>query len=151
MAFVTNSQLLLSKRMFDCRRIAIPIQRTLFLGAIHGQQLWVKFWILADGFNYYISNVELYAGKGDSRTTTLGGQVVMRLVIQLYGSGRNITRNNFFTILQLPQRLEIKQLFLVSTIRAHRREAPFRCAVKKTIRIVQLCLHNRRFDTVGAI
>lgn len=84
----------------------------------------LKFWILADSFSYYISNVELYTGKDDSRTTALGEHVVMKMATHLYGSGRNITCDNFFTSLQLSRRLETKQLSMVGTIRSHRREVP---------------------------
>lgn len=49
----------------------------------------------------------------------------MKLTTHLYGSGRNITCDNFFTSLQLSRRLMAQQLSLVGTIRGHRREVPF--------------------------
>ena len=84
----------------------------------------LKFWILADSSNYYISNIDLYTGKEDSRTRPLGEHVVMKLSEHLFGSGRNITCDNFFTSLQLSRELAKKQLTLVGTIRSHRREVP---------------------------
>ena len=127
-SFVTNSQLCYVHN--DC--VTIDEQLYPFKGRCSLVQYMpskpskygLKFWILADSFSYYISNVDLYTGKDDSRTTALGEHVVMKLSTHLYGSGRNITCDNFFTSLQLSRRLQTKQLSLVGTIRAHRREIP---------------------------
>lgn len=127
-AFVTNSQLCYVHN--EC--VTVDEQLYPFKGRCSLVQYMpskpskygLKFWILADSSNYYISNVELYTGKDDSRTTALGEHVVMKLATHLYGSGRNITCDNFFTSLQLSRRLATKQLSLVGTIRAHRREVP---------------------------
>lgn len=84
----------------------------------------LKFWILADGKNYYISNIELYTGKDDTRTTDLGMHVVLKLVKHIHFTGRNITTDNFFTSLKLARELKSKNLSLVGTLRGNRRELP---------------------------
>lgn len=84
----------------------------------------LKFWVLADSVTYYISNFELYTGKDDSRTVALGEHVVMKMTSHIYGTGRNVTCDNFFTSLHLARELTKKRLTLVGTIRSHRREVP---------------------------
>ena len=56
----------------------------------------LKFWLLADASSYYVSNLQMYTGKDESRAEELGMHVVHSLTSHLYGTGRNITCDNFF-------------------------------------------------------
>ena len=84
----------------------------------------LKFWILADAKNYYISSIELYTSKDETRTTDLRMHVVLKLAKHIYNTGRNITTDNFFTSLKLARELKSKKLSLVGTLRGNRREIP---------------------------
>jgi hypothetical protein len=85
----------------------------------------LKFWILCDAETYYCSHIILYTGKDDSRgDTSLGEHVVMSLSGHLFGTGRNITCDNFFTSLSLARSVSAKDLNLVGTVRGNRREVP---------------------------
>lgn len=85
----------------------------------------LKHWLLCDAHTYYCSNIVLYTGKDSSRgDTSLGEHVVMTMCTHLYGSGRNVTCDNFFTSLSLARSLENKSLTIVGTVRGIRREVP---------------------------
>jgi hypothetical protein len=85
----------------------------------------LKFWLLCDADTYYCSNIILYTGKDESRKdVSLGEHVVMSLCTHLYGSGRNITCDNFFTSISLARSLAKKSLTLVGTMRSTLREVP---------------------------
>jgi hypothetical protein len=84
----------------------------------------LKFWLLADANNYYVSNIEMYTGKDETRTQELGMHIVLNLTSHLHGSGRNVTCDNFFTSLKLVRELALKKMSLVGTIRNNRREVP---------------------------
>lgn len=85
----------------------------------------LKFWLLCDSTHYFCYNLHLYTGKEDRpKEVGLGEHVVFELAQFLFGSGRNITTDNFFTSLALARKLKTKQLTLVGTVRHSRREIP---------------------------
>jgi hypothetical protein len=85
----------------------------------------LKFWLLCDSTHYFCYNLHLYIGKEDRpKDVGLGEHVVLELARFLFGSGRNITTDNFFTSLALARQLKSKQLTLVGTVRNNRREVP---------------------------
>lgn len=55
----------------------------------------------------------------------------MRLAESIYGSGKNITPDNWFTSLKLVQDLERRKVSYVGTIRKNKREVPFSFVVAK--------------------
>jgi hypothetical protein len=67
----------------------------------------------------------VYTGKeGDKAETNQGQRVVKDITKPLYGSGRNVTTDNFFTSYELAQFLLTKNLTLLGTVRKNKRELP---------------------------
>lgn len=85
----------------------------------------LKSWCLNDCETAYCWNIIMYTGKGEEREGPLGEHVVLSLAKNLYNTGLNVTSDNFFTSLQLANKLLEQNLTLLGTIRAHRREIPF--------------------------
>lgn len=76
---------------------------------------------------FYSYNMEIYAGKqneGPFCISNKASDVVKRLVEPLFGTGRNITADNWFTQVSLLNELKQKKLSYVGTIRKNRRELP---------------------------
>lgn len=85
----------------------------------------IKVWSLCDCGTSYVSNMQVYLGKqGDSPEQKQGERVVKDLSVRLFGSGRNITTDNFFTSYNLAQFLLTKKLTLLGTVRKNRKEVP---------------------------
>lgn len=86
----------------------------------------LKFWLCCDSETFYVYNLEMYTGKDDAadQTVSLGERVVRHLSSPLWGSGRNVTTDNFFTCIRLARFLHTKQMTLVGTMKANRREVP---------------------------
>ena len=66
-----------------------------------------------DTKTYYIYNLEVYAGKQPERPYNMSNKpadVVKRMCESLYGSGQNITTDNWFTNLNLVKELKEKAL-----------------------------------------
>lgn len=86
----------------------------------------IKFWAICDSETSYAWKMNIYTGKaaGEERTVKLGEKVVKDLVIEIEGSGRNITCDNFFTSYSLGEYLLSKRLTLVGTIRRNKPELP---------------------------
>lgn len=85
----------------------------------------IKVWSLCDCGTNYVCNLQVYLGKeGESAEQRQGERVVKDLTLRLYGSGRNVTTDNFFTSYNLAQFLLTKQLTLLGTVRKNRREVP---------------------------
>jgi hypothetical protein len=86
----------------------------------------LKFWLACDSDNYYCCNIQFYCGKNDDRDAgvPLGEHVVLTLTESLRHSGRNVTCDNFFTSLSLAEKLHSRNMTIVGTLRANRRELP---------------------------
>jgi len=84
----------------------------------------IKFWILAELNSKYCLNLKPYLGKDEERVTSLGTHVVMTLMEPYFGRGYNVTMDNFFTSVELAQKLLDKRTSLVGTLRLNRREIP---------------------------
>lgn len=86
----------------------------------------LKFWLACDSDNYFCCNLQFYCGREEDRQpgVSLGEQIVLSLTEPLTGSGRNITCDNFFTSLSLARKLHQRNMTLVGTVRANRRELP---------------------------
>jgi hypothetical protein len=86
----------------------------------------LKFWAVCDSQNYYCWNLRFYMGKEDDRDmqVSYGEYITMHMLQGLYGSGRNVTCDNFFTSLNLSKRLFQNGITMVGTVRASRRDIP---------------------------
>lgn len=87
----------------------------------------IKIFSLVDAKMFYSYNLEIYAGKQNEGAFSVSNKapdVVKRLAEPLFGSGRNITADNWFTQLSLVNELKEKKLSYVGTIRKNRKELP---------------------------
>lgn len=117
------------------QNVAVDVQLPAFRGSCGFRQYipskptkyGLKIFCPSDAKLFYTSNMELYCGQqpeGPYRQNNSAEAVVLRLAEPIYGSGRNITADNWFTRLSLVQELEKKKLSYVGTIRKNRREIP---------------------------
>ncbi|XP_071054434.1 piggyBac transposable element-derived protein 4-like [Onthophagus taurus] len=85
----------------------------------------IKIWTLCDATTVYCCNLEVYLGKkGGSAEQNQGPRVVKTLANHWYGSGRNITTDNFFTDLTLAEERLKEKLTLIGTMRKNRKDLP---------------------------
>lgn len=87
----------------------------------------IKIWSLCDNGTHYLCNCQVYTGKdahADGPEKQQGARVVKDLVSYLYGSGGNVTMDNFFTSYTLGQQLLVNNMTLLGTVRKNRREVP---------------------------
>ena len=86
----------------------------------------IKIWAICDSISHYLLKMDVYKGReiGEPRETNLGSKVVLKLSEPFQKSGRNITRDNFFTNLELRRKLLKQNLNIVGTIRKNRKELP---------------------------
>ena len=85
----------------------------------------IKVWSMCDNGTNYVCNLQVYLGKvGDSPEQQQGARVVRDLARTIYGTGRNITTDNFFTGHALGKFLLEKNLTLLGTMRKNRKELP---------------------------
>ena len=85
----------------------------------------LKFWACVDSENHYVCNMQPYIGQqGGQRERELGSRVVKDLVAPYFGTGRNVTADNFFVSKDLAEQLLTQKMTLVGTIKGNRREVP---------------------------
>lgn len=85
----------------------------------------MKIWIVADCTTAYCGYMQAYLGKvGDTAEKGQGARVVKDLCQHLYGSGRNVTMDNFFTNYGLAQELLQNQLTVIGTLRKNNAVIP---------------------------
>ena len=81
--------------------------------------------MISDAEMCYALNSQVYLGKeGNVAEVGQGQRVVEELSQPYHGSGRNITCDNFFTSVPIAKSMLEKNLTLVGTIRANKRELP---------------------------
>ena len=86
----------------------------------------LKIWLCVDVDSHYVFNAFPYLGRQptEKRQTQIGAKVVLELLKPLYGSGRNVTMDNFFTTVLLAKELQAKNLSLIGTLRKNKPEIP---------------------------
>ena len=85
----------------------------------------IKIWPMCDNGTNYICNLQAYLGKvGSAVERHQGARVVADLAEPLFGSGRNITIDNFFTSYALGQTMLSKNPTILGTIRKNKTELP---------------------------
>lgn len=86
----------------------------------------IKFFLLADVETKFICNGIPYLGKNElrPRNESLPTFVVTSLTSELANNGHTVTCDNFFTSKDLAQKLSLKGLSIVGTVRKTRRELP---------------------------
>ena len=87
----------------------------------------IKCFALTDAKMCYTYNIEIYAGnqpQGPFFVSNKPSEVVKRMAEPLFGSGRNITADNWFTDVDLVDDLKKKKLSYVGTVRKNKRQLP---------------------------
>nr|CAH7718925.1 unnamed protein product [Callosobruchus chinensis] len=86
----------------------------------------IKYWLLCDAQTRYILSGIPYLGKDETREqgVSLGTHVVLQLARPFLDKGRNITYDNFFTSLELAEKLKQRKTSLVGTLRRNKVEVP---------------------------
>lgn len=85
----------------------------------------IKIWSLVDSHSCYVYNCQVYLGKeGNLPEIGQGKRVVEQLAQPIFGSGRNITTDNFFTSVPLAESLWGGKLTLTGTLRSNKKEIP---------------------------
>lgn len=87
----------------------------------------IKVFALVDARTFYTWNMEIYAGlqpQGPNCVKNTPDEIVKRLCQKLFGSGRNVTMDNWYTSYSLAKDLLKKKLTIVGTIRKNKRELP---------------------------
>ncbi|XP_072401096.1 uncharacterized protein [Diabrotica undecimpunctata] len=77
---------------------------------------------------FYTANLEVYFGQQPEERFQVSNRpsdVVQRLCEPIYDSGRNLTIDNWFTSIELVNKLYEKKITVVRTIRKNKRELPF--------------------------
>lgn len=87
----------------------------------------IKIFALCDSKTFYTSNLEIYCGKqpeGPWKISNKSEDVVKRMSEHIYGSGRNITADNWFSAVDLVDFLKSKKLSYVGTLKKNRKGIP---------------------------
>ena len=83
----------------------------------------IKLWVAADAKNFYACIMQVYAGKnGGIREKKQDLQVVKDMVCRMYGTGRGVTSDSFFTSCELANFLLSKNMTVVGTPRKNKPE-----------------------------
>ncbi|XP_069596256.1 piggyBac transposable element-derived protein 4-like [Ranitomeya imitator] len=87
----------------------------------------IKLFALVDARMIYTVNMEIYAGKQPTGPFCISNkprEVVKRLAEPLFGSGRNITADNWFSDFDLIDDLRMQKLSYVGTVRKNNKQLP---------------------------
>ena len=85
-----------------------------------------KIWVRSDSTNGFISDFEVYTGKGEggSTETGLGSKVVKKLSRALVGGNYHLYFDNFFSSIPLMEELLQDSLYCCGTFRKDRKFIP---------------------------
>ena len=89
-------------------------------------KLGIKFWLLVDAKSKYLCNGKPYLGKDPTRTreNDLPANVCLWLMQPFVKKGYNVTMDNFFTSINLADKLKAQKTTLLGTVRKQRKEIP---------------------------
>lgn len=139
MAYTPNQNLTVDEQLLPCKARCKFIQYI----ASKPDKFGLKFWLLVDAESKYMFNGFPYLGKKveseDSSSTPTN--VVLKLVSPLFNKGYNVTSDNYFTSLELSQKLSAKKCSLVGTVRSNRREIPAVAKLKQNLHDTQVFSH----------
>jgi hypothetical protein len=81
--------------------------------------MMMKFWAAADVKTSYLYNLQVYTGKlsGNAPETNLGHRVLCDLMETLFGTGRGVTTDNYFTSVPTAEILLQKNITMTGTLR----------------------------------
>jgi len=87
----------------------------------------IKLFALVDAKTFFTSKIEVYVGTqpdGAYKVSNSPGDVVERLCSDIFGTGRNITLDNWFTSYDLSKTMLRHKITLVGTLRKNKRYIP---------------------------
>ena len=86
----------------------------------------IKFWLSVDAKSKYLCDGKPYLGKDPTRTrkNDLPADVCLRLMQPFVKKGYNVTMDNFFTSINLADKLKAQKTTLLGTVRKQRKEIP---------------------------
>ena len=80
-----------------------------------------------DAQTFFTSKIEVYVGTqpdGAHKVSNSPGDAVERLCSGIFGTGRNITLDNWFTSCDLAEKMLRHQITLIGTLRKNKRHIP---------------------------
>jgi hypothetical protein len=89
----------------------------------------IKIWCLADSITKYVYDFDVYMGKSNVATEgptlprgggNLAQGVVLKLMDGLENEGQTVVMDNYFTSIELFQKLHVRGIYAIGTIRANR-------------------------------
>ena len=92
----------------------------------------------------YTWNLKIYGGKEKTSTISVPTKIVMSLSEKLLNAGRTVVVDNFYTSLELANKLLDKKTHIVGTLRANRRGNPSEVVLKKLKRGEIVAKENNR-------
>lgn len=85
-------------------------------------KLGFKVWVRADSANSYVCQFQCCTGKaGNTTEVGLGGNVVTTLTRELVGKNYSVYMDNFFSSIELFQRLLDGNIYATGTLRSNRK------------------------------
>ena len=85
----------------------------------------IKVWMRADPTNGYTNEFQVYTGReGNVRETGLAARVVMDLTRRIWGHHHIVNTDNYFTSLDLADRVLQQNTYLRGTVRSNRKGFP---------------------------
>ena len=121
-AFIPHGSVTIDEQPFACKSRCSFIQ---YMSRKPGK-FGIKYWLICDSETSCVLNAIPYVGKDDSRHANLGlaNHVILSLSNPYFGSGINVTTDNFFTSLHAAEFLLKEKITMVGTVRENRREIP---------------------------
>lgn len=98
----------------------------------------------------YTWNVKVYAGKEDARDgQPVSSKIVMEMMSPLLKSGRTLVTDNFYTSMDLAQKLLDNDIYTIGTLRKNRRGIPRPIVQKKLKRGELISLESDNHIIIG--
>lgn len=122
-AYNANTTLTVDEQLLPCKC------RCPFIQYISNKpdKFGIKFWLLVDANSKYLLNGFPYLGReniDDNLNASVPSRVVLKLAEPFQNSGHHIAMDNYFTSLDLAQRLQAQGFSLLGTVRHNRRDMP---------------------------
>ena len=120
--YVPSFDLTIDKQLFPCKTRCPFIQ---FMPKTP-DKFGVKFWVLVDAKSKYPCKEKPYLGKDPTRTreNDLPADVCLLLMQSFVKKGYNVAMDNFFTCINLADKLQAQKTTLLGTVRKQRKEIP---------------------------
>lgn len=87
-----------------------------------------RVWVRADSANGYVCQFQCYTGKAGNTEVDLGRNVVTTLTRELVGKNYSVYMDNFFSSIELFQRLLDDNIYATGTLRSNKKKiSPWPC------------------------